>query len=47
MFFVTEMPVTFFLIAFQKGDFYLFFIRFIFFFVAILCLVGRIWVIVR
>jgi hypothetical protein len=36
MFFVTEMPVTFFLIALQKGDFYLFFIRSRIFFVTVL-----------
>jgi len=37
MFFVTELPVTFFLIALQKGDFYLFFIECELFFVTVLC----------
>jgi hypothetical protein len=39
--FVTELCVTFFLIALQKGDFYLSFIRLDGFFIAILCRIVR------
>jgi len=36
MFFVTKLPVTFFLIAFIKGRFYIFFIQMEIFFVTVL-----------
>lgn len=47
MLFVTNGLVSFFLIALQRGDFYLFFMQSIFFFIIILCPVVRMLTIVR
>jgi hypothetical protein len=47
MLFVTESPVTFFLITPIMGDFYLFFMRSDVFFVTVLCWLVRMALLVR